>query len=417
MHVIGIIAEYNPFHKGHEYLISRAREEVGDDRAIVMSIMSGPITQRGLPAMIPKHIRARQALMCGSNVVLELPFEWACAPASEFAYGAVKSLMATGVVTDIAFGVEESSAGLVERLADPALYSSDEYSIRLKESLADGDSFPAANAKAIMSLPRISGEDEAEKISAALRSPNTILAIEYLKAMRALGAGFRIHMISRKGQEYSDTSTDTGLDICSASAIRKAIYDTDGTLASVASAVNGRMPDRSAAVMLSALSRREFRLSDPNRYALDAITCSRRDLGSIRFMGDGLDGFVRNVLDDLRTGETSFDMMSSRLATKHFTMPRIYRALTQMILGIHEDGIGPDPRFIRVLGTDRDGRYCLKIMRRCAALPIISNCSDFLEDSSLLKTAELSLRADDLASVTMGIPPGSSRDIPPVIIK
>ena len=80
MRVIGIIAEFNPFHKGHEYLIERAREAVGDPRAIVMTVMSGPFVQRGTPSILPKNIRAKQALKSGADLVIEIPFTFACAP-------------------------------------------------------------------------------------------------------------------------------------------------------------------------------------------------------------------------------------------------------------------------------------------------------------------------------------------------
>ena len=413
MRVIGIIAEYNPFHKGHEYLISEARKRVGDPRAIVMSIMSGPLTQRGIPSVAPKHIRARQALLCGSNVVLELPFEWACAPASEFAEGAVKSLMATGVVTDIAWGIDCSSPGIVERLSDPSLYESEQYKEELRNALSSGDSFPLANSRAVLAVTGMTGDGD---LKDALKSPNTILAIEYMKAIRKFGAKFKIHMIPREGQGYSDTDHEDEQEFYSASAIRAAIYGTSGTLSQVASAVNGKMPDKAASVMLSAMSCGKFHPADPDAYASRVISCPRNDIQDIRFMGDGLAGYVSNVLDDLRTGEDTFDALSSKLATKHFTMPRIYRALTMMILGIRDDMISKEPMYIRVLGFDHDGRYCLKIMGKCSRLPIIHNYSDFLEHSELKACAGLSLRADDLAGTVMGMPPGYSRDIPPVVV-
>ena len=80
MRVIGIIAEYNPFHAGHEYLISEAKRLVGDPRAVVMTVMSGPFVQRGSLAVSPKHVRAKEALLSGVDVAIELPFTFACAP-------------------------------------------------------------------------------------------------------------------------------------------------------------------------------------------------------------------------------------------------------------------------------------------------------------------------------------------------
>jgi predicted nucleotidyltransferase len=169
--------------------------------------------------------------------------------------------------------------------------------------------------------------------------------------------------------------------------------------------------------MLSAISRGEFHPADLDEYAMRVITSPRDNISDIRFMGDGLSGYISNVLDDLRTGDTSFEALSSKLATKHFTMPRIYRALTMMILGIRGNDVNPDPQYIRVLGFDHDGRYCLKIMGKCAKLPIIHNHSDFLEHSGLSGTASLSLKADDLSGLMMGIGPGSSREIPPVTVR
>ena len=413
MRVIGIIAEYNPFHNGHEYLIKEARKRVGDPRAVVMSIMSGPFTQRGLPAMAPAHIRARQALKCGCDVVIELPVEYACAPASEFAYGAVRSLMYTGVVTDIAWGIENTSTDIVEALSDPELYESEPYKDALRKALASGDSFPLANSKAVTAVTDCA---EPERLREALRSPNTILAIEYMKAIRMLGAKFKVHMIPRLGQGYSDDDPEADQQFCSASAIRKAVMSSDRTISGIASAVCGRMPDKAASVMLSALSRGEFRPADLNEYALRAVIFPRSDLNEIRFMNDGLDGYISNILDDLRTGDMTFDALSARLATKHFTIARIYRALTMMLLGVRGGMIRRDPCYIRVLGFGHEGRYCLKIMGKCSRLPIIHNFSDFLENGDLKDAADLSLRAYDLAGIIMGMPPGSARDIPPVIV-
>ena len=131
MRVIGIIAEFNPFHNGHEYLIRKAREVVNDPRAIVMPVMSGFFTQRGLPAICPPSVRARQALLCGCDVVLELPFSFSCAPSSRFAEGAVSELISTGVVTDIAFGIDTDDPELLKALADTDFENDESFNNRL----------------------------------------------------------------------------------------------------------------------------------------------------------------------------------------------------------------------------------------------------------------------------------------------
>ena len=136
MRVIGIIAEFNPFHNGHEYLIRKAREIVNDPRAIVMPVMSGFFTQRGLPAICPPAVRARQALLCGADVVLELPFSFSCAPSSRFAEGAVSELISTGVVTDIAFGVDTDNTDILKALADMDFANDEVFNTRLNEYIS-----------------------------------------------------------------------------------------------------------------------------------------------------------------------------------------------------------------------------------------------------------------------------------------
>ena len=409
MRVIAVIAEYNPFHKGHEYLIKRARESVGDPRAVVLSIMSGPFTQRGLPACCPKHIRAKQALRCGSDVVLELPFEFACAPANEFAYGAVRSLMMTGVVTDIAFGTDGGTPSLIDTLASPSLYGSPEYERVLKQSLSDGLSFPASNAAAVEAC--ISDPS----VSECLRSPNSILAIEYLKAMRTLGAGLKVHMISRAGSSYS--SSDLPSDMPSATAIRKALASCGNSVSSAAGVLSASVPDRAAAVMLSALSSGSFEIASLDKYALRAVTTPIDDLTSIRFCGDGLGGYLANELSELRASDVSFESLTRKLSTKHFTMSRIYRALTMAMLGIRSGSADSDPKYLRVLGFNHEGRYCLKIMGKCASLPVIYNQSDMLGHPSLARSLEITTAAENLAASFMNVAPNSCWNDPPAAVK
>ena len=115
MKVTGIIAEYNPFHKGHAYHIQKAKELTGADYIIV--VMSGDFTQRGMPAILDKYTRARMALACGADLVLELPVRFACASAEFFAGGAVSLLDRLGVVDSLCFGSECGDAGLLQKAA------------------------------------------------------------------------------------------------------------------------------------------------------------------------------------------------------------------------------------------------------------------------------------------------------------
>ena len=113
MSVIGIVCEFNPFHKGHKYLIDSVKQQ-GD---IIVCVMSGNFVQRGEPAIFPKDVRVEMALNCGADIVLELPFVYATASAEIFARNAVKILDSFGC-DKIAFGAETANAKELSNVVD-----------------------------------------------------------------------------------------------------------------------------------------------------------------------------------------------------------------------------------------------------------------------------------------------------------
>ena len=415
MRVIGVIAEFNPFHNGHGYLIRKAKELTGDPRALVMVVMSGPFTQRGLPSVMPKHLRARQALLCGADLVLELPFTFACAPSERFAFGAVELLYRTGVVTDIAFGTDTDNIELLKDLASRDFDSDETYNEVLKADLSSGMSFPASRADAICKATGIDGEE----IRNALRRPNSILALDYLRAIKKLKKNFNILAIPRVGEEYDSTSLKS--DYPSATAIREAIGNCGNSPAALASSLCGLMPDKSLAVMLSELSNKSFKFPDLDLYSGMVLTSVPEEDPDTAYIGDNLYGHIRNTCNDLRSRDTDFKGLTKALNTKHFTDGRILRAVASMMTRQSASFIEEHQHvpYIRVLGFSRDGRYCLKIMGKCARIPVMHNCSDFLEtqDKGIRDIFESDQRAQDLQDLLMGRPLRSSWDISPVIVK
>ena len=393
MRVIGIIAEFNPFHGGHEYLISEAKRLVGDPRAVVMTVMSGPFVQRGSLAVSPKHVRAKEALLSGVDVAIELPFTFACAPSERFAFGAVELLYRTGVVTDLAFGVDCKDPSILMELA--ALEPDEEV---LKKALSEGKSFPAARAEAM--IQAYNGDADPEVLSDTLRQPNSILALDYIRAVKKMNTGFKLHMIPRK-EGFSATS------------VRELIVKADtSSVSSVADALNGKLPDKALSVMLSSLSCREFAVPDEKSYMTDVSLTVRRtaDLEDYAYMSDGLSGFIRNNI-------------GGDLQTKHFTMPRIRRALASLMTGQKASYVEQEKhvQYIRVLGFSNEGRYCLKIMGKCARLPILSNASDALElyssNPRLKEQFELDLLANDIYARYASMEQGFEWKLSPVKVK
>lgn len=428
MRVVGIVAEFNPFHNGHEYLIKKAREIVNDPRAIVMPVMSGFFTQRGLPAICPPSVRAKQALLCGADVVLELPFSFSCAPSSRFAEGAISELVSSGVITDIAFGVDTDDTELLKKLASLNL-DDGKLNNKLNEYISTGISFPEARAKAIKDIANTKGIDG--DLDQVLSSPNSILALDYLLALKKIDKMNRINviMIKREGDGYH--AAEAGSSFASATTIRKLISETAPgfSRSEIAAKLNGLMPDLSLGVMLSSNSGGTFEFPDYVDYIRDCMltASSASGMESTAYMTDDLSGYIRNFASDIRPETISekdpdLKIFESRISTKRYTLSRIYRALASLMTG--QDNSCLDikrPPYIRVLGFNQEGKYCLKIMGKCAKVPVINRPSDCLElqseNENLKKIFELDMRAASLGWKIYGRDIASEWESIPVIVK
>ena len=429
MRVVGIVAEFNPFHNGHEYLIKKAREIVNDPRAIVMPVMSGFFTQRGLPAICPPSVRAKQALLCGADVVLELPFSFSCAPSSRFAEGAISELVSTGVITDIAFGVDTDDTELLKKLA--SLNPDDEeFNSKLNGYISTGISFPEARAKAIKDIANTKGIDG--DLDQVLSSPNSILALDYLLALKKIDKMNRINviMIKREGDGYHAAEAESSF--ASATTIRRLISETkekDFSRSLIAAKLNGLMPDLSLGVMLSSNSGGTFEFPDYVNYMMNSMltASSASVMENTAYMTDDLSGYIRNFACDIRPDTISGNdpdlrVFESRISTKRYTLSRIYRALASLMAG--QDNSCLDikrPPYIRVLGFNQEGKYCLKIMGKCAKVPVINRPSDCLElqseNKNLKKIFELDMRAASLGWKIYGRDIATEWESIPVIVK
>ena len=189
--VIGIVAEYNPFHNGHARLIEQTRARLGADCPVVC-VMSGDFVQRGSPAVYAKFARAEAAARCGADLVLELPLPWALSSAEGFARGAVGLLGSLGVVTHLSFGSEcgelEPLQRVAEALLDPLLGED------LRAELQAGIPFAAARQQAV--ARRVGA------LAELLQAPNNILAVEYLKAIFDQRLDLRPLTILRTGAQH-----------------------------------------------------------------------------------------------------------------------------------------------------------------------------------------------------------------------
>lgn len=349
MAVVGVIAEYNPFHRGHGWQIGEVRRRLGADTAVAVC-MSGNFVQRGDFAILDKHARAEMALRGGADLVLELPTPWACAGAERFAQGAVAVLAATGVVTYLAFGCE---SGALESLqAAAACLERPEYRAGLRRIAGGGMTFAAARQAAVRTL----AGDAAECLS----RPNNALAVEYLRALRAQGCAIAPLALPRVGADH-DSGGESGYP--SASAIRQKLLSGGDW--------RGMLPEASADIV--------SREIEAGRAPAAMDNCRRAVLARLRRMDEedfrpydgGNEGLYHRFYAAVHAA-VSPEKILETAKTRRYPLARLRRMLLQAYLGVPQAAQGETPPYIRVLGASERGRALLGRMRETASLPVIT---------------------------------------------
>lgn len=383
MRVVGIVAEYNPLHNGHIYHMEESKKQAGSEFCVVA--MSGNFVQRGEPACTDKFTRAEWAVMGGADIVAEIPTVCAVSSAERFAEGAVKTLAATGVVTDLAFGVETDDVNALYHLSDLLDREPANFRVYLNYHLKQGKSFPRAQYDALKDL------DVPEEQLAVLQQPNNILAVEYLKSLRRFAPEIRPLPIRRIGNRYSSTVL-TGT-LSSATAIREAllngdesVYDTMPMSVAAAMRFDGQFPvtfERFAPMLL---------------YRLRSMT-----LEELAALPDVSEGFEQVLYRAVRQA-TDLNSLLEAIKSKRYTLARCKRILVSALLHIPaglSDALVEfrENLYLHVLGLKRIGRGLLSAMASRAEAPVILRNSDLMNCSEL---ARASLSIDALSTDLYG---------------
>ena len=359
MKTAGIIAEYNPFHTGHEYQINYVREKLGADFVVIA--MSGDFVQRGTPALFSKYVRTEMALRSGADLVLELPVSISTASAELFARGGVQLLDRIGVTDILCFGSECGDTDILMKLAgiladEPARF---QYALRLH--LKEGMTFPKARSLALMEiLPN------PEKYQQVLSSPNNILGIEYCKAILRENSSILPAAIKRKGNDYHESTLSETL-LPSASAIRSAIRNADHV-----PTLERFFPQSCRELFLHTISSRHFLLENDldliYRYCL--LQETEEQLCSCLDMSHAL---ARRILSCRNQYET-FSQFASLLKTKEITHTRIQRALLHMLLHIQD--VPEQMPYARILGFKKSSASLLGEIKKNSRIPLLTKLSD-----------------------------------------
>lgn len=336
MNILAVICEYNPFHKGHLYQLKTHRALLRADG--VVCLMSGSFVQRGAPAVFDKWTRAKAAVMCGADLVLELPVVYSAQSAMRFAAGAVSLLNELVCVNYLSFGSECGNIQLLQN-AEPVVFS-DEFARLVCAELKKGISYPAARLSVAKNcFPALSCD--------LLSSPNNILALEYVHALARLKSAIQPVTLKRNDSFASASQIrdmmEQGRDISEFVPNKAAFHTTPN--------------DKS---VFDQLVSYQFRRETPE---------------SLKTIADVSEGLEHRFI---KFAKTSFgaEELATQVKTKRYTRTRIDRIIVNTLLGITSADTELPPQYARVLAFNKRGTQILKEMGRTSAIPIITKTAD-----------------------------------------
>ncbi|NLO83462.1 MAG: nucleotidyltransferase [Clostridiales bacterium] len=374
MTVLGIIAEYNPFHNGHMHHIKQSQELLKPDYTVV--VMSGHFTQRGEAAIVDKWERTEMALRNGIDLVIELPAAYSSQTAELFAYGGIQLLNHTGVVTHVSFG---SEVGELEPLSMVARVLADEpvqFKSLLRKYLEQGLSFPQARYRAITEYFSGCGWSNLAEAQWAkvIGSSNSILALEYLKTLYRTKSNIQPLTIPRVGPAYS--SADINGRISSATAIRNELvnrmrWDT----------IARTMPPSSFEILKSAILSGKGPVTNRSLEQLLLGLVRRAPSQEIKDWMD-VDEGLENRIKECAQRATNLDEFLMLTKTKRYVYTRIQRILIHGLLGLNKGKIeffrnAGGPQYIRILGFSKKAIPLLKQLKQSARVPIITKAAQY----------------------------------------
>lgn len=368
--VLGIIAEYNPFHNGHLYHLEQAKKLTGSSYTV--AVISGNFTQRGSTALIDKWSRAEIALNCGVDLVLELPTLYATSSAENFADGAVKILNSLKVIDYLAFGAETSDMDLLEPIADVLYKEPKAYKMLLANELKKGVSFPKARENALMLY-----FGDIRKYLNVLSSPNNILGLEYMKSFKKYNSIIKPVAITRFEAGYNDISYSG--NIASATAIRNIIKNGNFKV------LRKLVPAPSYEILMDNIKQGHI-IPDLSVFERQIIYNLRKmslsEIAELPDVSEGLENSIKKVANSCNTVNEFLNLIKS----KRYTSTRIQRILIYSLLGITKKDMALSKKvnpYIRVLGFNKRGKFLIsEIAKANPKLDIITSVKRFIDTSS-----------------------------------
>lgn len=382
--VLGIIAEYNPFHNGHLLHLTKSKEETGAEYSIC--IMSGNFVQRGNTSIVNKWVKTEMALKSGIDLVLELPTVYSISSAENFAEGAIKLLNSLKIVDTVSFGSENSDIDILNRISGILYEEPKQYVEFLNEELKKGLSFPKARENAILLYLND------QKYSNILNQPNNTLAIEYLKALKKYKS--HIMPISIKREKVFYNSNCIVDEYASATAIRNMIVNNQFN------DIRKVMPRLAYDLLMQEIENNQY-VIDISKFEKEILYSIRRlsaaDLKKFPEVNEGLENAIKNAANSCNTLVELINIIK----TKRYTQTRIQRILLYILLNITKKDMYISRKtvpYARILGYSQKGKALIsEIYKANPKIALITSVKNFF-DSSNNKTYKHMLNKDVLAT-------------------
>lgn len=364
--VLGIVAEYNPFHNGHLYHLEESKRQANAEFSIC--IMSGNFTQRGNTAIVDKWSRAQMALESGVDLVVELPLIYSISSAENFAFGSISILNKLGIVDAVSFGSETGDVSILNAFAEILYDEPKEYLSLLEHELAKGVSYAKAREKAILMYL-----SDIRKYANVLSNPNNILGIEYLKALKRLKSEIKPLTIKREDVGHNSTKIVNG--IASSSTIRKFIKKPD--------VLNQVVPEATFSILEDKLKHGQIVRSIAcfeKEILYKLRTMSIEQIANLPDVSEGLENAIKSAANSCN----NITDLISLIKSKRYAQTRIQRILLYALLDITKQDMINSTKvtpYIRVLGINSNGKKILSEIAN-SRLNIITSPKKFLEQSS-----------------------------------
>lgn len=366
MRVAGIITEYNPFHNGHAYIADAARKSGATH---IVAVMSGNFVQRGGPAVFDRSVRAEAALKNGIDLVLQLPAVYASSPAQSFARAGVEILDGLGMIDELVFG---SECGDTEKLVSAVCaLESEEFKPLLEAELKKGISFASARENALRNIDSESAD--------IIKSPNNILGVEYISALRKIGSGIIPVTFSRVGAEH-DSDEFSG-NIASASYIRSNIRENWESF----------VPENAVEIYKNAPVADIGRIENAILYSLR--TADAESLAKAPDVSEGIENRIISAAEKAKNLEELYSFSK----TKRYSHARIRRIILNYFLGFTAMDTAVSVPYIRVIGFNERGAELIRKAKETAKLPIITKAADVADlGEKAQRVFSLECRAGDI---------------------